>query len=216
MSTSYVKKAAWIYIAAFLLFLVNFHADAADSIAAKKLKPTETKTQKKGEGKVTTVVMETSLGNIEIELNSEKAPKTTENFLKYVDSKHYDGTIFHRIIDGFMVQGGGMKEDMSEKSTGEPVNNEADNGLKNEIGTLAMARTNAPHSATAQFFINVADNKFLNHTGKTDRGWGYAVFGKVTSGMDVVNKMKAVKTATKGFHENVPTSPIVIKSVKRK
>ncbi|MFN9069017.1 MAG: peptidylprolyl isomerase [Bdellovibrionales bacterium] len=165
---------------------------------------------------MTTVIMETSMGTIEIELNGEKAPKTTENFLKYVDSKHYDGTIFHRVIDNFMIQGGGMKEDMSEKKSGEPIKNEANNGLKNEIGTLAMARTNAPHSATAQFFINVSDNTFLNHTGETDRGWGYAVFGKVTSGMDVVNKIKGVATTTKGFHENVPTTAIVIKSVKRK
>lgn len=219
MSTSYVKKAAWIYLAAFLLFLLNFHADAKDSIASKKLKATETEEKSKSTskgGKMTNLIMETSMGNIEIELNGEKAPKTVENFLKYVDSKHYDGTIFHRVIDGFMIQGGGMKEDMSEKKTGEGLKNEANNGLKNEMGTLAMARTNAPHSATAQFFINVADNTFLNHTGETDRGWGYAVFGKVTSGMDVVNKIKGVATGSKGFHENVPTTPIVIKSIKRK
>lgn len=213
MSTSYVKKAVWIYLAAFLLFVLNFHAEAKPSIASKKL---TAKSETKKGGKMTTVIMETSMGNIEIELNGEKAPNTTENFLKYVDSKHYDGTIFHRVIDGFMIQGGGMKEDMSEKSTGEPIKNEANNGLKNEIGTIAMARTNAPHSATAQFFINIADNKFLNHTGETERGWGYAVFGKVTSGMDVVNKIKGVATTNKGFHENVPSAPIVIKSVKRK
>jgi peptidyl-prolyl cis-trans isomerase B (cyclophilin B) len=214
MSTAHVKKAVWIYVAAFILFLINFHAEAKPSVASKKLSVTDA--NKKGEKKMTTVIMETSMGTIEIELNGEKAPKTTENFLKYVDSKHYDGTIFHRVIDNFMIQGGGMKEDMSEKKSGEPIKNEANNGLKNEIGTLAMARTNAPHSATAQFFINVSDNTFLNHTGETDRGWGYAVFGKVTSGMDVVNKIKGVATTTKGFHENVPTSPIVIKSVKRK
>lgn len=214
MSTAHVKKAVWIYVAAFILFLMNFHAEAKPSVASKKLSATEA--NKKGDKKMTTVIMETSMGTIEIELNGEKAPKTTENFLKYVDSKHYDGTIFHRVIDNFMIQGGGMKEDMSEKKSGEPIKNEANNGLKNEIGTLAMARTNAPHSATAQFFINVSDNTFLNHTGETDRGWGYAVFGKVTSGMDVVNKIKGVATTTKGFHENVPTTAIVIKSVKRK
>ncbi|GAF55611.1 LOW QUALITY PROTEIN: peptidyl-prolyl cis-trans isomerase PpiB [Psychrobacter sp. JCM 18901] len=134
------------------------------------------------------VELETNMGAIVIELNEEKAPKTVENFLNYVKSGHYDGTIFHRIIDGFMIQGGGMDAEMNEKPTNAPIENEADNGLKNDKGTIAMARTQDPHSATSQFFINVKDNDFLNHSGKNMQGWGYTVFGKVTSGMDVIEK----------------------------
>ena len=134
------------------------------------------------------VELDTNMGAIVIELNEEKAPKTVENFLNYVKSGHYDGTIFHRIIDGFMIQGGGMDAEMNEKATNAPVENEADNGLKNDKGTIAMARTQDPHSATSQFFINVKDNDFLNHSGKNMQGWGYTVFGKVTSGMDVIDK----------------------------
>lgn len=162
------------------------------------------------------VLMETSHGLIEIELNQEKAPKTVENFLKYVDSKFYDGTIFHRVINNFMIQGGGFTDKMQEKKTGAAIKNEADNGLKNEIGTLAMARTNDPHSATAQFFINVADNQFLNHTSPTGSGWGYAVFGKVTQGMHVVNRIKMVKTGSIHGHSDVPMDTVLIKSVRRK
>ena len=212
MSKTHVKKAAWIYIAALLLFVLNFHAEASNSIASKKLKASTTE---KG-GKMTTVIMETSLGNIEIELNGEKAPNTTANFLKYVDAKFYDGLIFHRVIPTFMIQGGGMTEDMTEKKNSNPIQNEANNGLKNSLGTIAMARTGDPHSATAQFFINVADNGFLDHKSETPSGWGYAVFGKVTSGMDVVNKIKEVPTTSKGHHDDVPKTAIVIKSVKRK
>lgn len=156
------------------------------------------------------VKLETNKGAITIELNAEKAPKTVENFLNYVKSGHYDGTIFHRVIDGFMIQGGGMDEQMNEKATNPPVENEADNGLSNDIGTIAMARTQDPHSATGQFFINVANNGFLNHTGKNPMGWGYAVFGKVTDGMDVVETIKGVATGNHGFHQDVPKEAIVI------
>jgi peptidyl-prolyl cis-trans isomerase B (cyclophilin B) len=150
------------------------------------------------------------MGEIVVELDTEKAPKSAENFLSYVKAGHYDGTIFHRVIDGFMVQGGGMTEDMKEKATEAPVENEADNGLSNDAYTLAMARTMDPHSATAQFFINVKKNDFLNHTAKTPQGWGYAVFGKVTKGHGVVNKMKGVATGNKGGQQDVPTQPITI------
>ncbi len=160
------------------------------------------------------VELETSMGNITIELNEEKAPKTVENFLNYVKSGQYEGTIFHRIIDGFMIQGGGMDEQMNEKPTNKPVENEADNGLKNDKGTIAMARTQDPHSATSQFFINVKDNDFLNHTGKNAQGWGYTVFGKVTSGMDVIEKMRGVPTGRFGMHADVPKTPVTINSAK--
>ena len=160
------------------------------------------------------VELETTMGNIVIELNQEKAHNTVANFLEYVKSGHYDGTIFHRVIDGFMIQGGGMDANMKEKSTNAPIQNEADNGLKNEVGTIAMARTSDPHSATAQFFINVKDNSFLNFSGKNPQGWGYAVFGKVTEGMDIVNKIKGVPTGKYGFHADVPTTPVVITHAK--
>ena len=160
------------------------------------------------------VELETTMGNIVIELNQEKAPNTVANFLEYVKSGHYDGTIFHRVIDGFMIQGGGMDANMKEKSTNAPIQNEADKGLKNEVGTIAMARTSDPHSATAQFFINVKDNSFLNFSGKNPQGWGYAVFGKVTEGMDIVNKIKGVPTGKYGFHADVPTTPVVITHAK--
>ncbi len=158
------------------------------------------------------VELDTSMGAIVIELNEEKAPKTVENFLNYVKSGHYDGTIFHRIIDGFMIQGGGMDADMNEKATNKPVENEADNGLKNDAGTIAMARTQDPHSATSQFFVNVKDNDFLNHSGKNMQGWGYTVFGKVTSGMDVIEKMRGVPTGRFGMHADVPKEPVIINS----
>lgn len=158
------------------------------------------------------VKLETTMGDIVLELDEEKAPKTVANFLNYVNSGHYDGTIFHRVIDGFMVQGGGMTADMKEKSTGAPIENEADNGLTNDTYTVAMARTSDPHSATAQFFVNVKKNDFLNHTAKDERGWGYTVFGKVAKGHGVVNKIKAVATGRTGFHEDVPKEPVVITS----
>lgn len=160
------------------------------------------------------VEFETTMGNIVIELNIDKAPKTVENFINYVKSGHYDGTIFHRVIDGFMIQGGGMDANMNEKATKTPIQNEANNGLTNDIGTIAMARTSDPHSATAQFFINVKDNSFLNYSAPNAHGWGYAVFGKVTEGMDVVNKIKGVPTGKYGFHADVPTTPVVILNAK--
>ena len=156
------------------------------------------------------VALDTNMGRIVIELNQEKAPATVANFIEYVKSGQYDGTIFHRVIDGFMIQGGGFDKDMRQKPTRAPIQNEADNGLTNDAGTIAMARTSDPHSASAQFFINVKNNSFLNHTGKSTQGWGYAVFGRVVEGMDVVNKIKGVRTANFGGHGDVPTSPIVI------
>jgi peptidyl-prolyl cis-trans isomerase B (cyclophilin B) len=154
--------------------------------------------------------LETSMGDIFLELDEAKAPKTCENFLSYVNSGHYDGTIFHRVIDGFMIQGGGMTPDMQEKPTQAPIQNEADNGLKNTAYSIAMARTSDPHSATAQFFINVKNNNFLDHQSKTPNGWGYAVFGKVAKGQPVVNRIKAVSTGRKGMHDDVPVTPVVI------
>lgn len=159
------------------------------------------------------ITLHTNHGDIVIELDFDKAPKTAANFKQYAEEGFYNGTIFHRVIDGFMVQGGGMTEDMEQKKTRAPIENEADNGLKNVVGSLAMARTNDPHSATAQFFINVKDNSFLNHSSKSAQGWGYCVFGKVTDGMDVVNKIKGVKTGNKGFHQDVPVEPVVIEKV---
>ena len=159
------------------------------------------------------ITLHTNFGDITIELDTAKAPKTCANFLAYAKEGFYDGTIFHRVINGFMIQGGGFDKDMKQKGTKAPIENEADNGLKNLTGTIAMARTNDPHSATAQFFINVKDNDFLNHSGKNAQGWGYAVFGKVSAGMDVVDKIKAVKTGNKGFHQDVPAEPVVIEKV---
>lgn len=160
------------------------------------------------------VVMETSMGTIEIELDEAKAPVTVKNFLSYVDSKFYNGTIFHRVINNFMIQGGGFDEKMKEKKTKAPIINEAKNGLRNDTGTIAMARTADPNSATAQFFINVNDNSSLNYP--SPDGHGYAVFGKVTSGMHVVNRIKMVKTGSMHGHQDVPMDTVVIKSVKRK
>ncbi len=159
------------------------------------------------------ITLHTNFGDIELELDFDKAPKTAANFKQYAESGFYDGTIFHRVIDGFMIQGGGFTPDMDQKDTGDPIENEADNGLGNDNGTIAMARTMDPHSATAQFFINVKDNSFLNHTGKNTNGWGYCVFGKVTSGMDVVEKIKAVDTTNRAGHQNVPVEPVVIEKV---
>ena len=154
------------------------------------------------------ITLKTNVGDIFIELDEENAPVTCDNFKKYVEDGHFDGTIFHRVIDNFMIQGGGFNTDMMQKSTRDPIENEAKNGLSNEVGTIAMARTADPHSASAQFFINVADNKFLDYPGQD--GWGYCVFGKVTEGMDVVNKIKGVDTGNRGGHQDVPVEDIVI------
>lgn len=156
------------------------------------------------------VLLETSMGDIVIELYPDKAPKSVENFLGYAQEGFYDGTIFHRVIDGFMIQGGGFTEDMKQKPTGETITNEADNGLKNKRGTVAMARRPDPHSASSQFFINTVNNRFLDHTGKSQQGWGYAVFGEVVEGMDVVDKIANVKTGTKGTFQDVPVESVVI------
>ena len=158
------------------------------------------------------VELHTNHGVIKLELDAEKAPKSVENFLNYVKAGHYDNTVFHRVIDGFMIQGGGFEPGMKQKPTAEAIDNEANNGLKNVNGSVAMARTNDPHSATAQFFINVNDNDFLNHSSPTPQGWGYAVFGKVTSGMDVVKKIEGTPTTTRGPMSDVPQKPIVIES----
>ena len=156
------------------------------------------------------VKLTTNHGDIVLELDAEKAPETVKNFLAYVEAGHYDNTIFHRVINGFMIQGGGFEPGMKQKATQAPVKNEANNGLKNEAGTIAMARTQDPHSATAQFFINVADNDFLNFKAENIQGWGYCVFGRVTEGMDVVNAIKGVKTGSSGFHQDVPKEDVVI------
>ncbi len=160
------------------------------------------------------VVMTTSHGAITLELDAEKAPITVKNFISYTEDGFYDGTIFHRVIDNFMIQGGGFNADMSQKTTNSPIENEADNGLKNDRGTIAMARTMDPHSATAQFFINVKDNDFLNHSGKNMQGWGYAVFGKVTEGDDVLDAIRGVATGSKAGHQDVPVEAVTIESVK--
>jgi len=157
------------------------------------------------------VKLETNLGDLVLTLDAEKAPKTTANFLTYVKEGFYDGTIFHRVIAGFMIQGGGFEPGLKQKPTHSPIENEANNGLKNDKYTIAMARTSDPHSATAQFFINVANNDFLNFSSPTANGWGYAVFGKVTEGEDTIDKIAAVKTGNSGFHQNVPTEDVVIK-----
>ena len=159
------------------------------------------------------ILMTTTVGPMTLELDADNAPKTVENFLSYVSDGFYDGTIFHRVINNFMVQGGGFTADMEQKATQAPIENEANNGLKNGRGTLAMARTQDPHSATAQFFINVQDNDFLNHTGENMQGWGYAVFGKVTDGEDVLDKIRCVETGSQAGHQDVPVEPIIIESV---
>ena len=157
----------------------------------------------------------TSKGEITLELDAENAPVTVDNFLSYVDSGHFDDTIFHRVIPGFVIQGGGLVSGMQEKKTGTPIQNEAGNGLKNLTGSICMARTNDPHSATSQFFINLKDNHFLDHTEKTESGWGYAVFGRVVSGMDVVENIAAVETGNVGYHSDVPLEDVVLEKAER-
>lgn len=162
---------------------------------------------------MTRVRMSTILGDMTLELDAENAPKTVENFVSYASSGFYDGTIFHRVINNFMVQGGGFDTDMRQKTTEAPIDNEANNGLKNNRGTIAMARTMDPHSATAQFFINVSDNDFLNHTAENMQGWGYAVFGQVVEGQEVLDKIRVVPTGSQAGHQDVPVDPVVIESV---
>ena len=163
------------------------------------------------------VEVTTNHGSFAIQLDPARAPKSVENFLRYVDAKHYDGTVFHRVISTFMIQGGGFDQQLEKKPTQPPIQNEADNGLKNTRGTVAMARTSDPHSATSQWFVNVVDNKFLDHQAKDDRGWGYAVFGRVTDGMDVVDKIKDVRTGAVGpFAKDAPLETVVIERVRRR
>lgn len=159
------------------------------------------------------ITLNTTYGALKVELDEEKAPVTVANFLSYAREGFYDGTIFHRVIDNFMIQGGGFDAEMQQKPTKDPIENEAANGLKNDFGTLAMARTMDPHSATAQFFINVKDNDFLNHSGKNMQGWGYAVFGRVVEGEDVLDKIRAVPTTSRAGHQDVPAEPVIIESV---
>ena len=184
-------------------------ADPAPSAAA----PAAKEGSKMETGKNPIVVITTSMGTIEAELYADKAPETVKNFLAYAAAGHYNDTVFHRVIKGFMIQGGGMTADMNQKPTKPPIKNEADNGLKNTVGTLAMARTSVVDSATSQFFINVKDNGFLDFKSKTPQGYGYAVFGKVISGMDVVTKIENVATTSKGMNQDVPVEPVVIKSI---
>ncbi|MEA2013525.1 MAG: peptidylprolyl isomerase [Verrucomicrobiota bacterium] len=171
--------------------------------------------EKKVLSKFPVVIIKTSKGNITLELNREKAPITVENFLEYLDSKYYNGTIFHRVIPNFMIQGGGFTKDFSKKPTDKPIQNEAYNGLKNDVGTIAMARTAVVNSATNQFFINLKNNSFLNHRNKNPRGYGYCVFGKVIDGMNVVNAIQHVKTTTKRHHAHVPIKNVIIKEIVR-
>jgi peptidyl-prolyl cis-trans isomerase B (cyclophilin B) len=159
------------------------------------------------------VIIRTTFGDIKLEPDAEKAPATVANFLDYARSGFYDGTVFHRVINNFMIQGGGFDTDMQQKAVGAPIENEADNGLKNDFGTVAMARTTDPHSATAQFFINVKDNDFLNHSGKNMQGWGYTVFGRMVEGEEVLEKIRAVPTGSRGGHQDVPVDPVIIETV---
>ena len=198
------KSTIFVTFSLALIFMVTSCADRTDNI----------KIEKKMEKTMTNATIKTNLGDIQLELNEEKAPITVENFKKIAESGYYEGTIFHRVINGFMVQGGGLTADMSNKSSGtSPIQNEANNGLTNDRGTIAMARTMDPHSATSQFFINHKDNAFLNHTGENPQGWGYAVFGIVTEGMDIVDQIADVATGSSGAYQDVPEEVITIESV---
>jgi len=203
-------------LASAAVFCGTAHADETEETKPVETKPAEPEIEKKEENKMTTVIIETSKGSITVELDGEKAPITVKNFLAYVDDGHYADTIFHRVIKGFMVQGGGFTEDMRQKATKPPIKIESANGLKNNRGTLAMARTGIPDSATSQFFINHKDNAFLNYTAPTQQGYGYAVFGRVTDGMDVVDAIAEVATANRGGHGDVPQEAVVIKKISRK
>ena len=198
-----MTKLTKLVVSSIVAFCLISSAAFADNHSEKK--PTTT-------SKTTMVTLKTTLGDIQIELNAEKAPKTVENFLQYVKEGHYDGVIFHRVISNFMIQGGGFDADMKEKKSRGPIPNEANNGLKNDKYTLAMARTSAPHSASAQFFINTKDNDFLNFSSETQNGWGYAVFGKVTSGTEIVDQIELVRTGQVGPYGDVPLEPVIIES----
>ncbi|MBN1343147.1 MAG: peptidyl-prolyl cis-trans isomerase [Phycisphaerae bacterium] len=209
-----MRKTAWVATCWALLLSGCSDSDSKGSGAGTS--GSSVKAATSGASGKPVVEMETSMGTVVLELDPEHAPITVENFLKYVDDGFYAGTIFHRVMPNFMIQGGGFEPGMGQKSTRSPIKNEATNGLKNVRGSIAMARTGDPHSATAQFFINVVDNAGLDHPGPGPSGWGYCVFGKVVSGMDVVDKIKSVSTTRKGPHENVPVEDVIIKSMKRK
>jgi len=206
------SRSLWSGIFVVSLLLTAAVAGAADP-APSAAAPAAKEGSKMETGKNPIVVITTSMGTIEAELFADKAPESVKNFLAYAESGHYNDTVFHRVIKGFMIQGGGMTADMNQKPTKAPIKNEADNGLKNTVGTLAMARTSVVDSATSQFFINVKDNGFLDFKSKTPQGYGYAVFGKVISGMDVVTKIENVSTTSKGMNQDVPIDPVVIKSI---
>ncbi len=205
-----IKQFTLLFFSFFILFT---GCNAQDNGVTKQAKETQSKTSGAKMSANPIIKMETNKGTITIELDATKAPISSENMVNYVKDAFYDGLIFHRVIPGFMIQGGGMNPDMSEKATKAPIKNEADNGLKNDRGTLAMARTQVPDSASSQFFINLKNNDFLNHTSKTTQGWGYAVFGKVTEGMDIVDEIAKVKTGNHGPHGDVPLEPVVIKKM---
>jgi peptidyl-prolyl cis-trans isomerase B (cyclophilin B) len=203
-----IKHVTFLFFSFFLLFTGCNAQDGATKPASEKETQSKTSGEKMSANPI--IKIETNKGTITIELNAEKAPISSKNMVDYVKSSFYDGLIFHRVMPGFMIQGGGMNADMSEKATKSQIQNEADNGLKNDRGTLAMARTNVPDSASSQFFINLKNNDFLNHTAKTQQGWGYAVFGKVTEGMDIVDEIAKVKTGNHGHHGDVPVEAVVI------
>jgi peptidyl-prolyl cis-trans isomerase B (cyclophilin B) len=210
-----MKKLGFMFLISFSFGLFAAQPQTEPKTKKKVSKAVEVKkVETVASSSAVQVEMKTNKGEVVFELWPDKAPKTVANFLAYVDSKFYDGTIFHRVIDNFMIQGGGYDQKMFHKTTKDPIQNEADNGLSNDTGTIAMARTSDPHSATAQFFINVKDNANLNHTSKDERGWGYTVFGKVVKGMSVVNTIKKVKTTFKGPMADVPTEEIYIESMK--
>ena len=197
----------------FMSFNKFFNSRAATFLSAVSLLLASIGVATANSGDKVMVEMHTSKGLITLELDAEKAPVTVANFIEYVKSGHFDGTIFHRVIPGFVIQGGGLESGMKEKPTQAPIENEADNGLKNVTGSICMARTNDPHSATSQFFINLKDNQFLDHSEKSPQGWGYAVFGQVTDGMDVVEAIAAVQTGNAGGHQDVPVEDIVVEKV---
>lgn len=200
---TYIRNVMYLCAAGFLLAGFSGAEEASKPLA-------QPKPAKKAK---TMILMKTTKGDIKLELDAEKAPNTVSNFIKYAESGHYNGTIFHRVIPNFMIQGGGFTPEMAQKNAPHTVDNEAGNGLKNDVGTIAMARTPDPHSAGAQFFINTKDNDFLNFTAPTPQGWGYCVFGKVVEGMDVVKKIDGVDTSSKNGHGDVPVEPIVINEV---
>jgi peptidyl-prolyl cis-trans isomerase B (cyclophilin B) len=195
------------------LLIQGFPTNLPESVFLPGKKPYDCGAFDSNQQGISMVIIRTTFGDIKLELDAEKAPITVANFLDYARAGFYDGTIFHRVINNFMIQGGGFDTSMSQKAVGKPIENEADNGLKNDFGTIAMARTTDPHSATAQFFINVKDNDFLNHSGKNMQGWGYAVFGRMVDGEEVLEKIRNVRTASVKGHQDVPVDAVIIETV---